>query len=258
MLGYIVMVRGMTKEDFGVFNLLYAFIPVVSTIASLGLEQTLRALPARVPPGGQPGRVRMAGSVRGVRALRHQRNPLECRCLLGWNHVAPLFKLAPYRAEFVIFCFLVLLHFQARILQLSLAGHMLQRYSVGSMAVLAIVKLARLRPAVVAGRVHAAERHHRRRCRHSPIAYRSCSGHTAPLLAGHCGGACTGRSRRTNADCCATGSSIISTTAGTLILSSKSDNFFIAAIIDPISVGIYAFYTRLSEMAQQLAAGATV
>jgi O-antigen/teichoic acid export membrane protein len=40
--------------------------------------------------------------------------------------------------------------------------------------------------------------------------------------------------------------------AGTLVLSSKSDNLFIAAIIDPISVGIYAFYTRLSEMAQQL------
>ena len=43
--------------------------------------------------------------------------------------------------------------------------------------------------------------------------------------------------------------------AGTLILSSKSDNFFIAAIIDPLSVGIYAFYTRLSEMAQQLLPG---
>jgi hypothetical protein len=38
-LGYVVMVRGMTEEDFGVFNLLYAFIPVVSTFASLGLEQ---------------------------------------------------------------------------------------------------------------------------------------------------------------------------------------------------------------------------
>ena len=41
-LGYVVMVRGMTKEDFGVFNLLYSFIPVISTFASLGLEQTLR------------------------------------------------------------------------------------------------------------------------------------------------------------------------------------------------------------------------
>jgi O-antigen/teichoic acid export membrane protein len=41
-LGYVVMVRGMTEQDFGVFNLLYAFIPFVSTFASLGLDQTLR------------------------------------------------------------------------------------------------------------------------------------------------------------------------------------------------------------------------
>jgi O-antigen/teichoic acid export membrane protein len=40
--------------------------------------------------------------------------------------------------------------------------------------------------------------------------------------------------------------------AGTLMLTTKSDNFFIAAIIDPISVGIYAFYTRLREMASSL------
>jgi len=32
----------MSKTDFGVFNLLYSFIPLVGTVASLGLEQTLR------------------------------------------------------------------------------------------------------------------------------------------------------------------------------------------------------------------------
>ncbi len=41
-LGYIVLVRAMSKADFGVFNLLYSFIPLVGTLASLGLEQTLR------------------------------------------------------------------------------------------------------------------------------------------------------------------------------------------------------------------------
>jgi O-antigen/teichoic acid export membrane protein len=40
--------------------------------------------------------------------------------------------------------------------------------------------------------------------------------------------------------------------AGTLALNVKSDNFFIAAILDPLSVGIYAFYTRLNDMVQQL------
>jgi O-antigen/teichoic acid export membrane protein len=41
-LGYIVLVRAMSKPDFGVFNLMYSFIPLVGTLASLGLEQTLR------------------------------------------------------------------------------------------------------------------------------------------------------------------------------------------------------------------------
>jgi O-antigen/teichoic acid export membrane protein len=36
--------------------------------------------------------------------------------------------------------------------------------------------------------------------------------------------------------------------AGTLLLGGATDNFFIAAFIDPISVGIYAFYGRLNEM----------
>jgi O-antigen/teichoic acid export membrane protein len=35
-------------------------------------------------------------------------------------------------------------------------------------------------------------------------------------------------------------------------LSSQSDNFFIAAFLDPVAVGAYSFYVRLNEMASQL------
>ena len=37
-----------------------------------------------------------------------------------------------------------------------------------------------------------------------------------------------------------------------MILSSQSDNFFIAAFLDPVAVGAYSFYVRLNEMASQL------
>lgn len=40
--------------------------------------------------------------------------------------------------------------------------------------------------------------------------------------------------------------------AGTLLLTSKTDNFFIAALMNPVAVGAYAFYTRLNEMVSQL------
>src|SRR5687768_13604082 len=41
-LSYVILVRGIAAQEFGVLNLLYAFIPVVGTVTSLGLEQTLR------------------------------------------------------------------------------------------------------------------------------------------------------------------------------------------------------------------------
>jgi O-antigen/teichoic acid export membrane protein len=40
--------------------------------------------------------------------------------------------------------------------------------------------------------------------------------------------------------------------AGTLLLNSRVDSFFIAAVLQPLSVGIYSFYTRLSDMTQNL------
>src|SRR5579871_3835751 len=42
MVGYIVLVRALAEQSFGIYSLLYSFIPVISTVASLGLEQTLR------------------------------------------------------------------------------------------------------------------------------------------------------------------------------------------------------------------------
>jgi O-antigen/teichoic acid export membrane protein len=40
--------------------------------------------------------------------------------------------------------------------------------------------------------------------------------------------------------------------AGTLLLNSRVDSFFIAAVLQPLSVGIYSFYTRLIDMTQNL------
>lgn len=249
-LGYVVLVRGMSKEDFGVFNLLYAFIPVVSTVASLGLEQTLRRYQ---PEYLQAGNAAAASwLVRFVASARFGTNVLVLGAtLLAWNHVAPIFKLTPYRGEFLVLCLLALLHFQARILQLSLASHMLHRYSVGSLAVLAIVKLAAYTGLAALGSLTLVNalladvagfalayasmfRAYRRYCvpTERDRAYRPDPMERRRLLR-------YGIFNNFN-------------DAGTLILSSKSDSFFIAAIIDPLTVGIYAFYTRLNEMAHQL------
>jgi len=249
-LGYVVMVRGMTKEDFGIFNLLYAFIPVVSTVASLGLEQTLRRYQ---PEYLSAGNVAAASwLVRFVASARFGTNVLVLGAtLLAWNQIAPLFKLTPYRGEFLILCMLALLHFQARILQLSLASHMLHRYSVGSMAVLAVVKLAAYSGLVALGALTLVN------ALFADIAafalayasmFRAYRAHCVPTDQ-------RGTYRPEPAErkrLLRYGLYNNFNDAGTLILSSKSDSFFIAAIIDPVTVGIYAFYGRLNEMAHQM------
>lgn len=249
-LGYVVLVRGMSKEDFGVLNLLYAFIPVVSTVASLGLEQTLRRYQPEYLSAGNTAAaawlVKLVASARFVTSVI-----LLGLIVLGWNYVAPFFKLAPYRDEFLILCLLMLIHFQARILELSLASHMLQRYSVGGMAVIAIVKLLAysllanwsaltLGMALLADTVAFAVAcalmwvGYRRYCAYDTTSspYRPDPIERRRLIR-------YGAYNNFN-------------DAGTLFLDSKTDNFFIAAIIDPLSVGIYSFYTRLNEMSQNM------
>ncbi len=242
------MVRGMSHQDFGVFNLLYAFIPAVSTVASLGLEQTLRRYqPEYLQAGNEPA---VRWLVRFVASARFGTSVIVlATILLTWNTAAPLFKLTPYRAEFALFSVLVLLFFQSRILQLALAARMLHRLSVGSLAVLSIVKLigysllvwygsltldrAILVDTTAFGLVYVILK----------IAYRR---HTPPIDALAPFRPDPSERRRLARYAFYNNFN----DAGSMILSSKSDNFFIAALIDPVAVGVYAFYTRLNEMTQ--------
>jgi len=96
-LGYVVLVRAMSKEDFGLLNLLYSFIPLVGTAASLGLEQTLRRFqPEYLRLGNAAG---AAWLVRRIALLRFLTNVVLLGVvLLVWNRLAPRFDLGPYRA----------------------------------------------------------------------------------------------------------------------------------------------------------------
>lgn len=245
-LSYIIMVRGMRKEDFGVFNLLYSFIPVVSTLASLGLEQTLRRYQ---PEYLHAGNVRAAGwLVRFVSAARFGTNVVIIGVLLlSWNYVAPIFHLTPYRGAFVLFSFLIVLYFQFLILQMTLASHMLHRYSVGAVVVLSVGKLVTYSALVVMSSLtleHAiladtlayflaylfVRTVYRSHCRRNDSSgpYKPSPQERRRLLS-------YGLFNNFN-------------DAGSLLLDTRIDNFFIAAFIDPISVAIYSFYTRLAEM----------
>ena len=116
----VIQVRGMSEGDFGLYSLLYTFIPVIGTLLSLGLEQVMqRYQPEYLRAGNRLG---AAWLMRTVAASRLAANILIIIVvLLCWNLVAPLFKLTAYRGTFAVFSFVILLQFQSRILQLALA-----------------------------------------------------------------------------------------------------------------------------------------
>jgi O-antigen/teichoic acid export membrane protein len=173
--------------------------------------------------------------------------------LLFWSWLAPVFKIGPYRSEFLLFCVIVLLHFQAGVLQLSLSSHMLHRYSIGMTVLLSSAKLiayavlsARgeltLVTAIVAdcvayGLMFAGLRiAHGRHCRSK------AAPDSQPLVV-----PASERRRLVRY-----GMFNNFNDAGTLLLSSHSDNFFVAAMMTPVAVGAYAFYVRINDMAEQL------
>jgi len=248
-LGYLVLVRALSEQAFGVLSLLYAFIPVVSTVASLGLEQTLRRF--------QPEYLRSDNAaaagwlVRFVARARLLSNALILAAvLLTWNLVAPLFQLAPYRDEFALFSVLVLLYFQARVLEFALASHMLHRYAVGSTVLLSLVKLAaylvlaglrllNLRSAIlvdtlayVCAFVFLRMAYQRHAAGAAPRHYDPPPSERRRLWR-------YGLFNNFN-------------DAGSILLYVQTDNFFIAALLNPVAVGAYAFYTRANAMVSNL------
>ena len=248
---YVVLVRGMVEQDFGVLNILYAIIPVVGTIASLGIEQTLRRFQPEYLGSGQTA---LAAWLARVASLARAATNLVFLgvVLLAWSTLAPVFKIGPYRAEFLVFSVLILLHFQAGVLQLSLSSHMLHRFSIGMLVVPALVKLAGYSALSLQGSLTVMNAilvdasgyalmyaglwiAHRRHCTPRPAPPLSLA--VPP----------TEKRRLVRY-----GLFNNFNDAGTLLLSSQADSFFVAALMSPVAVGAYAFYRRINEMAEQV------
>jgi O-antigen/teichoic acid export membrane protein len=246
-IGYIVLVRALSEQSFGIYSLLYAFIPVISTAASLGLEQTLRRYQPEYLRLGQ--HVAAAWLLRVVTFARLLSNlTIMALVLLGWRWIAPLFHLTGHRADFLLFGALVLLYFQGRILEFALGSHMLHRFAVGSTVLLAVVKLIAygllaalhamtLRSAIIADTIafaaawlfmRGAYLYHTRADVPAGSSYRPSAEERKRLW----------RYALFNNF----------NDAGSILLYVQTDNFFIAALLDPVAVGAYSFYTRLSAM----------
>jgi O-antigen/teichoic acid export membrane protein len=248
-LSYIVLVRGMQEHAFGVYNLFYSFIPVITTLASFGLEQTLRRFQPEYLRTGQP--LASAWLVRTVAGARFAATLLMLAIiLLGWNLIAKRLGLVGYRVDFAIFGVLIILFLQSTILQLSLASHMMHQYSVGSVAAMSVGKLLAysaitvfatltLRAAILADIAAYS------------LGYLllSIANWRLRAQAGQAGFhlEATERKRLTRY-------AVFNhlNDASSLLVYGQTDNFFIGAMLSPVAVAAYAFYAKLTEMINNL------
>ncbi len=244
-LALIVQVRGMSEHDFGIYSLLGTFVPVIGTLVSLGLEQVMmRFQPEYLRAGNRVGAAWLTRTIASGRLAVNIL--LILLVLLFWNLIAPLFKLGPYRGTFAIFSVLVLLQFQSRILQLALASHMMHRYSVGSMSTLSMVRLISygtlylfhrftLEAAIFADMLAYG-------CAYAMLRFTYNKYCLVPEARGRYRLPPDERKRLVRY-------AIYNNfnDAGVFLLYSTVDNFFIAAYLDTLSVGIYSFYSRLRQ-----------
>lgn len=248
-LSYIVLVRGMQEHAFGIYNLFYSFIPVITTLASFGLEQTLRRF--------QPEYLRtdkLAASawlVRFVAGARFASTLLMIAIiLLGWNLIAKRFDLTGDRVDFAIFGVLIVLYLQSIILQLHLASHMMHQYSVGSVAAMSVGKLLAYLAITVFGTLTL------RAAILADIAayglgYLLLSVALRRLRAGTPRGEFRlERPERRRLTRYAVFNHF--NDASSLLVYGQTDNFFIGAMLSPVAVAAYSFYGKLTEMINNL------
>ena len=248
-LSYIVLVRGMQEHAFGIYNLFYSFIPVITTLASFGLEQTLRRFQPEYLRTGKLAA--SAWLVRFVAGARFASTLLMMAViLLTWNLIAKRFDLIGYRVDFAIFGVLIVLFLQSNILQLNLASHMMHQYSVGSVAAMSAGKLLAYVAITVFGTLTL---------RAAILADIAAYGLGYILLSFALRRL---RANASQADFHVPASERKRLTryavfnhfndASSLLVYGQTDNFFIGAMLSPVAVAAYAFYGKLTEMINNL------
>ena len=242
---YVVLVRVLPESEFGIYALFYAMIPVVGTLLSFGMEDTLRRYQ---PEYLRQGENRLAHWL--TRRIGQLRVATTCIfivfALVFWDQFAPLFKIVDYRQHFMLFAVLLLSHFQCQLLSMSLSAHLMQKYSVGLTAVFSIVKLAGYGIAVAFWNLDLWTA-----ILADVLAY--CvffAGlkYAYLLKADHRRGTMSRFAPQEAKRLIRYATYYSFNDAGTLTLDVRKDNFFLAAYLDTTSAGAYAFATRFSEM----------
>jgi O-antigen/teichoic acid export membrane protein len=249
LLGYVLLVRLLPESEFGVYSLFYAVVPVVGTLLSFGMEDTFRRYqPEYLRKGENRLAYLLAQRIGWLRLITTL--VFGVVAFVFWDLMGPLFKIAEYRAQFLLFIVLMIGHFQCQLLSMALSGHLLQKHSVGWMAAFSLTKVVGyavtasvwsldLQAAIVVDVVaycvfYAGLKYaYLRKADHERGTTRSCSDEERKRLTRYA-------------------AYYSFNDAGTLTLDARKDSFLLAAFLDTISVGAYAFAIRFNDMVGRL------
>jgi O-antigen/teichoic acid export membrane protein len=242
---YVVLVRLLPESEFGIYSLFYAMIPVIGTLLSFGMEDTLRRYQ---PEYLRKGENRLAHWLtRRIGQLRLATTFLFILvAFVFWDQIGALFKIADYRDHFVLFAALLLSHFQCQLLTQALSAHLLHKYSVGWAAGFSITKLAGYGIAVLVWELDLW------------TAILADLGAYCVFFVGlkyaylrkadHRRGTVSRFSPEESKRLIRYATYYSFNDAGGLTLDSRKDSFFLAAFLDTTSVGAYAFANRFNDM----------
>jgi O-antigen/teichoic acid export membrane protein len=135
----IVLIRALSENDYGVYNLFYSIIGIVGMIASFGLSNTLQRF---IPEYYSKGEFRIAHNLyRMTSLIRLLANVVVLFLLLFlWDYLAPYLKLEAFRNYFCLFAVVIILHMQWGLLDNCLGAFFLQKYTQGYVVLFMAVK----------------------------------------------------------------------------------------------------------------------
>ena len=141
MMATILLVRALSENEYGIYNLLYSVIGFLGTIASLGIGNTLQRY---IPEYYQKGEFHIAHNLyRMTTAIRMTVDvAILGFILLFWQEISPLLKLTEYKAYFMLFTLVIFLHRQRGILETCLSSYFLHKYSKSIAVVFSLIKAA--------------------------------------------------------------------------------------------------------------------
>ena len=135
----VLLVRGLSEHEYGIYNLLYSAIGLLGMVASFGLADTLQRY---IPEYYSKGKFRVANNLYRIASIIRlfSNVVILCLALILWELIASYLKIAGYKHYFMVFTLIILLHMQRRLLEICLGSYFLQKYSQGFSFLFVLIK----------------------------------------------------------------------------------------------------------------------